>query len=367
MYVVAMYCKDCGHKGEDDAKFCTNCGSASSPLLNSNEVSNNVALKTPKVEVMEVKDSIEENTEPLAPMNLAIVLGVVAIVIGVILFALFYRSGTPAGDTNDAGATSTSITSDTAAQTGVQESANQPSQATATSDPSGNLLPSFIALIEPNIVEINCYSADGTIESSGSGLSYVPKGTATHSIETNYHVYSGAITGGLAPTCYAVFPQAPNYGFNDQYGDYQLVLDGYHYNPSTYEDAAIFNLGAPIPSTVPISPIPTIEHAYTSLGISPMQCPDSEANVGDGVTIFGYPNSGNSLGVSETVTEGIVSGILSGPIYKTNAGIDHGNSGGVAILNKIGCALGIPTLGSSGLTGGIGYIQSYSLVKAAVN
>jgi S1-C subfamily serine protease len=72
------------------------------------------------------------------------------------------------------------------------------------------------------------------------------------------------------------------------------------------------------------------------------------------------------LGISETVTEGIISGIVAGPIYKTNAAIDHGNSGGVAILNKNGCALGIPTLGASGLTSGIGYIQSYPLIDTVV-
>lgn len=68
----------------------------------------------------------------------------------------------------------------------------------------------------------------------------------------------------------------------------------------------------------------------------------------------------------ETVTEGIVSGIVPGPIYKTNAAIDHGNSGGIAILNKNDCSLGIPTLGVSGLTAGIGYIQSYSLASQPI-
>ena len=104
-----------------------------------------------------------------------------------------------------------------------------------------------------------------------------------------------------------------------------------------------------------------------SFGVTPTDCSDSDASVGDSVTIFGYPTSGNLLGVSETVTTGIVSGILPGPIYNTSAAIDHGNSGGIAILNKKGCELGIPTLGASGLTAGIGYIQSTSLVKTSVN
>jgi hypothetical protein len=119
---------------------------------------------------------------------------------------------------------------------------------------------------------------------------------------------------------------------------------------------------------VPLNSIPTVNNVYKTLGMSAGQCPSNlTVNVGDAVTIFGYPRSGNLLGISETVTEGIVSGIVSGPIYKTNAAIDHGNSGGLAILNKDLCALGIPTLGDSGLTAGIGYIQSYTLANEPIN
>ena len=233
-------------------------------------------------------------------------------------------------------------------------------------DASGNLSPSVITLIEPSVVEISCYSADESTESSGSGVSYMASTSGVHLIMTNYHVYAGAIVGGQQPTCFAVFPQPPDFSYNGYFGDYPLTLSDRHFNPSTYEDAALFTLAPPLYPSVP-TPIPVIEDAFAKIGVSPMQCPDSDASVGDSVTIFGYPTSGNALGISETVTEGIVSGILPGPIYKTNAAIDHGNSGGVAILNKAGCALGIPTLGASGLTAGIGYIQSFSLVNAAVN
>jgi hypothetical protein len=55
---------------------------------------------------------------------------------------------------------------------------------------------------------------------------------------------------------------------------------------------------------------------------------------------LGYPTIGSSGSI--TVTEGIVSGI-EGDYYVTSAKIDHGNSGGVAILTKDDCYLGIPT------------------------
>jgi hypothetical protein len=83
--------------------------------------------------------------------------------------------------------------------------------------------------------------------------------------------------------------------------------------------------------------------------------------------VFGYPSSGNLLGISETVTQGTIAGILPGPIYKFDGAIDHGNSGGLAILDKNSCVLGIPTLGDSGLTAGIGYIQSFNLADAPVS
>ena len=252
----------------------------------------------------------------------------------------------------------------------LQQIENQTNKLTAQGAASakgstGNLSPAFIKAIEPSVVEINCYSGDKSIESSGSGVSYIPNNLQTHVVMTNYHVYAGAVISGVAPTCYAVFPEPPNFYYNEDYGDYQLTLSSWHYNPNTYEDAAVFTLGTPISSTVP-NPIPSIKTAYDYSVRSDWQCPDGEANTGDSVTIFGYPNSGNLLGISETVTEGIISGILPGPIYKTNAGIDHGNSGGIAILNKSGCSLGIPTLGQSGLTSGIGYVQSYSLVKTPI-
>ena len=264
-------------------------------------------------------------------------------------------------------ATTTSQTSGMTAKT----SSVVPKQLPAISNASGNLTPFFIAAVEPNIVEINCYSYDNSIESSGSGVSflYSPTGTQPKQnlIYTNYHVYTGAVVNGQPPTCYAVFPEPPNFVYNGSYGDYRLSLNAWHYDPNIYEDSALFAIGAPLYS--PLNSIPVMNDVSKEFGLVPGkgQCSATAAKVGDSITIFGYPSSGNLLGVSETVTDGIISGILPGPIYKTNAAIDHGNSGGVAILNKSGCALGIPTLGESGLTAGIGYVQSYILASQAIN
>ena len=259
--------------------------------------------------------------------------------------------------------TQTSLNGGVTKKTSQSVEASQPSvdqtQSTSFLNASGNLSSLFIARIEPSVVEINCYSYDDSIESSGSGISLMKK-TGANVIYTNYHVYAGAIVNGHVPTCYAVFPQTPNFTFNSSYGDYQLTLSNYLYKPGNYVDAALFTVGAPLPSTTALNSIPVM-----GTYIKKFFCDaNTQVDVGDSVTIFGYPNSGNLLGISETVTTGIISGILPGPIYKTDAPIDHGNSGGYAVLNKDGCGLGIPTLGESGLTAGIGYVQSYALVAA---
>lgn len=69
-------------------------------------------------------------------------------------------------------------------------------------------------------------------------------------------------------------------------------------------------------------------------------CPNDAARIGDKLVILGYPSIGARGGI--TVTEGIISG-FDGDYYVTSAKIDHGNSGGAAILAKNNCYLGIPT------------------------
>ncbi len=219
----------------------------------------------------------------------------------------------------------------------------------------------LINQIEPSIVEVNCYAADGSVVVSGSGTSNLNNGNLY--ITTNYHVYNGAKTGGGLPTCYAVFPEPPNFSYNGEYGDYQLTLANYNYNPNIYEDEAQFTLGAIYPSATALNSIPSVNNLPLT-GMGATGCPD--AVVGDSVTVFGYPSSGNLLGISETVTHGTIAGILPGPIYKFDGAIDHGNSGGLAVLDKSSCVLGIPTLGDSGLTAGIGYIQSFVLASQPV-
>lgn len=72
----------------------------------------------------------------------------------------------------------------------------------------------------------------------------------------------------------------------------------------------------------------------------PLVCDSLKVSLGAQLIIFGYPNIGTESGI--TITEGIISGIEN-DYYVTSAKIDHGNSGGAAILVEDSCYLGIPT------------------------
>src|SRR3990167_134979 len=67
---------------------------------------------------------------------------------------------------------------------------------------------------------------------------------------------------------------------------------------------------------------------------------DNGAEFGDIVVILGYPSIGAQDGL--TVTGGMVSGYDDGH-FITDAKVEQGNSGGVAVLVKDNCFLGIPT------------------------
>ena len=73
-------------------------------------------------------------------------------------------------------------------------------------------------------------------------------------------------------------------------------------------------------------------------------CP-AKPLIGDSILILGYPIIGSRTDI--TATDGIISG-YDGDYYITSAKVEHGNSGGVAILVKSNCMLGIPTFAETG-------------------
>lgn len=88
-------------------------------------------------------------------------------------------------------------------------------------------------------------------------------------------------------------------------------------------------------------------------------CKNEDVKLGDKLVILGYPAIGTKNGV--TATEGIVSGV-EGNYYVTSAKIDHGNSGGVAVLLKDDCYLGIPTWSKTGTIESMGRILNADIL-----
>ncbi|MFA7309201.1 MAG: serine protease [Patescibacteria group bacterium] len=85
--------------------------------------------------------------------------------------------------------------------------------------------------------------------------------------------------------------------------------------------------------------------------ISSKAMPQCSIQLGESINILGYPTVGGEL---ITVTRGIMSGfefIGKNRYFKTDAVMDHGVSGGLAVSNT-GCILGIPSAGR----GKIGFI-----------
>jgi hypothetical protein len=201
---------------------------------------------------------------------------------------------------------------------------------------------SFIDKIQPLVAYVYCKDENGNY-SAGSGFMLDSK-----TVWSNAHVpYGSNLSGSVV--CYAVPTNPPNYSIkvNSSIG-YSLELSSGQVIENGARDLALFQ--ASLPSTV-------TANGRDVIGA----CATSSIADGDEVTIIGYPQSGSLFQVTQEVTTGFISALTgtdsSHPIYEVTGGIDHGNSGGIAILNKDQCNIGIPTWGDSGLTGGTGYIQ----------
>ncbi len=97
--------------------------------------------------------------------------------------------------------------------------------------------------------------------------------------------------------------------------------------------------------------------SYDDLGIGFCEFVDIE--LGDRVTMVTFPQF---QGPASAESHGSITEVVEGPIYETTAPIDQGSSGGVAILDKKRCALGMPTWKGIGSRTGFSYIQSWPMM-----
>jgi zinc-ribbon domain len=384
-----MFCRHCGAKLKLDAKFCETCGNPRDVKSDHQKEESNSSHTESEIVTghKQYSGSIESNNdkargkvfhgESNGKKSQGQFLRVLIIVVVCIFFIYFIfknSAATPPSQTNTTNNTNNAVSAVSATTSSVstdspvivpQENSQPVSHSlqNASADTNGDITTSFISQVEPAIVLVACFPPDYSTSDDfdyGSGVSVNYEGTIY--IETNYHVYNEVNTGGGSPTCFAYYPgPAPDFSITANSASYQLNFYSDNYDPDTSEDVADFTLGS-TSSSIPLAAIPVInDTSLTGIGSG---C--STVNNGDSVTIFGYPASGNYLNVSETVTQGTISGQTPGPVYKFEGAIDHGNSGGLAILDKSSCDLGIPTLGVSGLTAGTGYIQSVSLSRQHV-
>lgn len=195
-------------------------------------------------------------------------------------------------------------------------------------------------------VKIICTSS--TLESQGSGFISI---TAEYSnvwyVFTNSHV---AVVGEMDDyNCVVGVPEKPYYSINNNFAG--EIIDVDHNYPGI--DKAVLK----------VTGNKGMKH---SKDIMPT-CKFGDVRIGDKMVIVGYPAFGGS---SLTATEGTISGFVEtqyGPIYKTSAKIDSGNSGGIAVDKTKKCLLGMPTWATQGTFEGLGYIQSFEMLTNSVN
>lgn len=180
------------------------------------------------------------------------------------------------------------------------------------------------------------------IAGSGSLLGHYPAVGNQYVVMTNGHVIAdNAATG--APQCDIIL------GENSVFSaDVVKRVQNETYDFAFLSLGAAKNIGNVIPAS------------YEDLGIG--FCEDADIELGDKITIVSYPKF---QGPENAVSEGEITTIYDtnvGPIYEASAIIDNGSSGGLAILNKKKCAIGMPTWKGVGAKLGLSYIQSWPLL-----
>lgn len=190
-----------------------------------------------------------------------------------------------------------------------------------------------VSWLSPSVVKLICVSSTHSDSVQfGSGALFKTKRTdmGPYYIQTNLHVVQ--TDDGSTSRCLVVL--YPNSTDSNIY--LLFKAEGYRYFQSGFDVAFIK------PELITSDRAGTTNdlniYAIADTSLSPC----TSVNAGDNVTILGYPGSG---GNTLTITKGIVSGfeIQQGVKYiKTDAKIDHGNSGGLAV-HQSGCMLGIPT------------------------
>lgn len=224
----------------------------------------------------------------------------------------------------------------------------------------------------PAVVQLHCYfgSAGAETYKLGSGVTG-ENGT----IQTNAHVVrisdASGNSGELSRGCFVYFP-TPDGGFYER-AYWAGNITAYDTRAAAIDGKAVLGIDfAVLTITEPVAtedgqtfllPKPFPEGFFPNVNaISARTCRGERmVELGERIFILGYPFVG---GANVTVTEGIVSGFEGefGEFIKTSAKIEQGNSGGIAIAAKDGCALGIPSWTETGEFDSIARILTYTAI-----
>lgn len=189
------------------------------------------------------------------------------------------------------------------------------------------------------VVQIVCPISGGTM--SGTGIIMYGSSANDNQVITNKHVLNGA-TGPCSIYKTSDYETAPTLYYTS----------GSQFIFSTNHDLAIITPNAY-----------TFTTPYSNTNVEFSQTTDL---LDKNINVLGYPvSAGNNI----TLTNGIISGtenIENITMYKTDAKIDKGNSGG-AVFDENGEFIGIPTLATQGSFSSYGYIIPASIIKDFLN
>lgn len=255
---------------------------------------------------------------------------------------------------NSTSATTQSSSQPTSAQQQTESQAQNSSS--INSAPSSVSLPEIVSEWRKRTAYIECdwdynndpnqtsYYADG-----GSGM-LADYSSTGFTILTNAHVVDNATYGG-ATQCFIKFPDDNGFYGPVQNPNITVATDGNDWGELRNLAASPAYGSVSMTLNQRANPYPTI-------------CGSPE-NIGDSITVIGYPDYGSTISavgpIEVTVTQGIISGRDRG-YYTTSAQIEHGNSGGIAVDLIKDCYIGIPSAFVSGQAGSLGRILPESAI-----
>ena len=285
------YCAYCGNALEDDMLFCPRCGQRQGASQN---IETDPGIKR---DAKQTVNRTKKTHSKKRRILLFAIIGIIVLIMAVVIALLFYKnSGRLSAALAVASSASIPTDSPTPSPTATPEPTEEPFSIVGNAE--------AIEEISKSVVKLTCYDKYGNVYASGSGFFAYNNST----IVTNYHV--------IADNVYSIVGSSEGKEFQVE----NLL------NFSEAYDLAILS-------------VTETQITRNHMNFEPLIIGESsEVKLSDHVTAIGVP-----LGVSKTVSDGMVSGFYEHKgmnLIQFTAPISHGSSGG-ALLNDKGEVIGI--------------------------